>query len=81
MHLTSNIGFCSQNFCKIFAEWNAKFCFSCVAFLREKKQHFAQLCAKVISRKILLYRICASLFCMIPLFRNVHIINDTLSWK
>ena len=30
-----------------------------------KEQHFAQLSAKVISRKILLYHICATLFCKI----------------
>ena len=46
-------GFHSQNFCAIFSERNAKFFFLCA-----KKLQFAQSFAKVISRKIALFRFC-----------------------
>ena len=50
-------GFHSQNFCAIFAERNENFFFLCASVFREKKQQFEQSFAKVISRKIALFRV------------------------
>ena len=65
-----------RNFC-----WTKRTLFERNVHFLSEKYYFVQLSAKLISHEISFYRICETLFCAIPLFRNVHIINDSFSWK
>ena len=66
-----------KTFAQFFAERTAKFFFLCALVLREKKQQFAHSFAKVISRKIALFRICETQALAIFATRVLH--NSAIS--